>query len=303
MSEKIKAIKKYSFQFGQRSFGNWSEVEDEPTLASVSQYDEQNRLVEEIKYDQDGEIEERHRYQYDNNGRVVEYKMEMPLDGVEESTRTSRNEKSLATCIQKFYGDDGGEKREFTYNDLEEVESVSHYDEEGVLEQKEVFTYDDKNRMVKRESFDGSNQLTKSTTFVYGENEQPLEQLEYDGNNNLLSKIAFTFDEHGDEIKVLQTNDKGEKTTVITTHYDDLHRPVLRKSSGFYTRITNYAYDEKGNLTEESLSDENGMVITRSLHDYDENNRLAADAYYETDLTRGGRDTSLGSRYEYEFYS
>ena len=95
----------------------------------------------------------------------------------------------------------------------------------------------------------------------------------------------------------------GEKIHQVITSYDDLHRPVIRKSSGFYTRITNYTYDEKGNLTEESLSDENGMVITRSLHDYDENNRLVADAYYETDLTRGGRDTSLGSRYEYEFYA
>lgn len=303
MSEKIKAIKKYSFQFGQRSFGNWADVEDEPVLSSITQYDEQAHLVEEVKYDSDGEIEERHHYKYDNAGRVVEYKMEMPVDEVEESTRTTRNEKGFATSIQKFYGEDGGEKREFTYNCLEEVESVSHYDEEGMLEQKEVFSYDEKKRLMKREVYDGNNLFTKITTFFYGENDLPVEQIEYDGKNNLLNKIVFTHDDHGNEIKVLQTNDKGEKTTVIITQYDDLHRPVHRKSSGFYTRITQYAYDEKGNLTEESLSDENGMVITRSLHDYDENNRLAADAYYETDLTRGGRDTSLGSRYEYEFYT
>ena len=303
MSEKIKSIKKYSFQFGQRSFGNWSEVEEEPVLASVSQYDEQSRLTEEIKYDLEGEIEERHHYKYDNAGRIVEYKMEMPVEEVEESTRTTRNEKGFAVCIQKFYGQDGGEKKEITYNPMEEVESVSYYDEEGVLEQKEVFSYDDKKHLLKREVYDGNNALEKMTTFTYGENEQPLEQIEYDGKKNLLNKVAFKYDNHGDEIKILQTNDNGENTTQINTTYDDLHRPVLRKSSGFYTRITNFAYDEKGNLTEESLSDENGMIITRSLHDYDDNNRLAADAYYETDLTRGGRDTSLGSRYEYEFYS
>ncbi len=303
MSEKIKSIKKYSFQFGQRSFGNWADVEDEPVLSSVTQYDEQGHLFEEIKYNSDGEIEERHHYKYDNAGRVVEYKMEMPLDEVEESTRTTRNEKGFATCIQKFYGDDGGEKRDFIYNNLDEVESISHYDEEGVLEQKEVLSYDDKKRLVKREVYDENNSLNKVTTFLYGDNDQPVEQNEFDSKNNLLSKVAFTYDDHGNEIKVLQTNEKGEKTTVIITQYDDLHRPVHRKSSGFYTRITQYAYDEKGNLTEESLSDENGMIITRSLHDYDENNRLAADAYYETDLTRAGRDTSLGSRYEYEFYT
>ncbi len=303
MSEKIKSIKKYSFQFGQRSFGNWSEVEDEPVLASITQYDEQGRVVEEVKYDLDGEVEEHHHYKYDNAGRVIEYKMEMPSDEVEESTRTTRNEKGFATCIQKFYGEDGGEKREFSYNHLDEIASILHFDEEGVLEQKEVFSYDDKKRLQKREVYSGNDKLEKSTVFNYGENEQLLEQIEYDDKNNLLSKVVFTYDEHGDEIKTLQTNSKGEKTNQIITQYDYLHRPVIRKSSGFYTRITNYAYDEKGNLTEESLSDENGMVITRSLHDYDENNRLAADAYYETDLTRGGRDTSLGSRYEYEFYA
>ena len=126
---------------------------------------------------------------------------------------------------------------------------------------------------------EGNEAVSKITTFSYGENEQPLEQIEYDGKNNLVSKVVFTYDEHGDEIKILQTNDKGEKTTQVITVYDDLHRPVQRKSSGFYTRVTAYAYDEKGNLVEESLSDENGMIITRSLHDYDENNRLAADAY------------------------
>ncbi len=303
MSEKIKSIKKYSFQFGQRSFGNWSEVEDEPVLSSVTNYDEQGRIEEEIKFDADGEIEERHHYTYDTNGKVIEYKMEMPLDEVEESTRTTRNEKGFALTVQKFYGDDAGEKRTYTYNHLEEVESIAEFDEEGILQQKEFFTYDDKKRLLKRELHDADNKPLKATTFSYGENDQPLEQMEYDNKNNLLSKVVFTYDDNGNEIKIIQTNEKGEKTAQVITQYDDFHRPVHRKSSGFYTRITTYAYDEKGNLTEESLSDENGMVITRSLHDYDEDNRLAADAYYETDLTRGGRDTSLGSRYEYEFYS
>ena len=302
MPEKIKAIKKYSFQFPQHSFGSWSEVEDEPVLSSVSLYDELGRITEEIKYDADGEIEERHHYVFDSQGRVIEYKMEMPLDEVEEYTRTTRDEKGFALSIQKFYGEDSGEKTEFTYNPMDEVESIMHYDEEGVLEQKEAFTYDDKKRLIKREQFRADNQLEKITSFIYNENDQLAEQIDYDGKNNLQNKAVFTYDDKGNEIKVLQTNNKGEKTTMIVTQYDDLHRPVHRKSSGFYTRVTTYAYDDKGNLTEETLGDENGMIITRSLHDYDDNNRLVADAYYETDLTRGGRDTSLGSRYEYEFY-
>lgn len=111
MSQKIKSLKKYSFQFGQQSFGNWSEVEDEPILASVTQYDEQGRIVEEVKFDSGSEIEERHLYQYDSNNKVIEYKMEMPLDGVEETIRTQRNEKGQALAVQKFYGEDGSEKR------------------------------------------------------------------------------------------------------------------------------------------------------------------------------------------------
>ena len=302
MAQKIKAIKKYSFEFSQQSFGNWSEIENEPVLASVTQYDEKGRIVEEVKYDADSEIEERHHYQYDNNNKVIEYKMEMPMDQVEETIRTKRNEKGQALFVQKFYGEDASEKKKYAYSDDGEVQSFLSYDEEGVPESREVYQYDEKKRLIKREVFE-PDALTRQTHFTYNEKDEPLEQSEHDSKNNLLNKVVFTYDDHGNQIKVLQLNDKGAKTSIVTTTYDDLHRPIERKSSGFYTRITYYGYDNKGNLTEETLSDENGMIITRSLYDYDENNRLAADAYYETDLTRAGRDTSMGSRYEYEFMS
>jgi hypothetical protein len=74
-------------------------------------------------------------------------------------------------------------------------------------------------------------------------------------------------------------------------------------SRGFYTRISNFEYDELGRIVEESLSDENGFVISRSNFEYNEKGELIGEIIYETDLTRAGRDTHLSYRYEYSYFS
>ena len=76
---------------------------------------------------------------------------------------------------------------------------------------------------------------------------------------------------------------------------------IRRESHSFYVRISEYEYDEKGNLLEEALSYENGFVITRSRYVYNEKDHVIEETLYETDLTRAGRDTHIIHRYEYAF--
>ena len=71
----------------------------------------------------------------------------------------------------------------------------------------------------------------------------------------------------------------------------------IAKSS--YVRITAFEYDEQGRVIEESLSDQNDFVISRTRLTYDDDGRIAEETIYETDLTRSGRDTHLSNRFEY----
>jgi hypothetical protein len=75
---------------------------------------------------------------------------------------------------------------------------------------------------------------------------------------------------------------------------------ISRTTSGFYTRIYAYEYDDAGRLIDETTTDENGALISRSSYQFDEAGRLIHETAYEKDLTHSGRDMAMAYRYEYE---
>lgn len=297
----VKVIRKYAtpirsmMHAGGDGNGNSSEF-----LAWEAHYNEQGHLIHEIKFHNDGSQEEVHSYTYDEKGNLIQHHLSVPLEGIEEKFITERNADGQPLKIYKIYGDDPGERTEYTYGQQALPVQVEIYDADGEHEQSESMLYDDQGKIITRK-ISPSNEPVREYKFLYDDKGNISAQEEYDENGKLKGKVTFKYDDDGRETEVRQLNNENKSTSVTTSEYNDNKQLVRKTSRGFYIRITSFLYDEKGNVTEESLSDENGFVISRNRYEFNDDNMLESETVYETDLTRGGRDTHTGYRYEYEF--
>lgn len=269
-------------------------------LTLEAQYDSRGLILREWKLPHGETSAEHHTYTYNEQGQLLEHHLEIPDDGIEERFVTKRNEKGKATEITKFYADDPGERTTYIYDSNDDVAEITAYDADGEFELKETFEFDSKKRMIKRvtEKADGT---VSQLDYEYNDQDQIVSIIEKDEKGNLISKQEHDYTTGGLEAKIRQYNAEGKILTEVTSEYDDLARLIMKRTAGFYIRISRFGYDEQGNLIEESLSDENDFVISRSRFEYDENKRLISETIYETDLSRAGRDTHYTNRYEYIF--
>jgi YD repeat-containing protein len=277
-----------------------SQEEQPEELTLEAKYNDKGLLISEWKLQHGETSAELHTYAYDPQGRLLLHQLEIPDEGIEEKFVTQRNANGQAVEIQKFYGDDPGERTVYVYGENGEPSAITAYDADGDFDKCEKFTYDDQKRMVKREVKKSDN---SETVLEYAYNDQGLlaAVTEKDAKGNLLSRQEHDYTMEGLEARILLFNESGKQITEILSLYDENGRLVSKKSISYYTRIQRYEYDDAGNVVEESLSDENDFVISRTRYDFDDNSRLISETIYETDLTRAGRDTHYSNRYEYEF--
>lgn len=296
----MKTIRKYSTQI--RSILRSTSDQDQNTevLTQEEEYDAKNLLVLEKRFSMDGELEEVHSYVYDEQGRLLTHLLEIPEDRISEKFVTTRNADGNPVKIVKFYGDDEGEKTEYEFGTNAEVVKIIRFDADGELEANEELEYDDQSKLVARNissPVDGN----KNYRFYYDENSQLIKEEELDDNGAVLSFVEIDYDEEGRETYVSRYNEAGKMLSQQVSEYDEMGRLARRIAKGFHVRITAFEYDEQGRVVEESLSDQNDFVISRTRLSYDNDGRIAEETIYETDLTRSGRDTHLSHRFEYVF--
>lgn len=296
----MKAIRKYSTPIISmlRSTSEQSSVPE--VLTHEEEYNDKNLLVLEKKYDMDGEIEEVHMYSYDEQGRLLNHLLEIPEDGISERFVTTRNADGNPTMIVKYYGDDEGEKTEYVYGSNAQVIQIMRYDADGEFEAQEDLEYDDQSKLMVRR-ITSPLEENKVYRFSYDEKSNLIKEEDFDENDRLTSYVEIDYDEEERETYVSRFNESGKMISQLLTEYDSLGRIVRKIAKSSHVRITSFEYDEQGRVIEESLSDQNDFVISRTRLTYDDDGRIAEETIYETDLTRSGRDTHLSNRFEYVF--
>ena len=126
-----------------------------------------------------------------------------------------------------------------------------------------------------------------------------IKEEDFDENDQLSAYVEIDYDEEERETYVSRFNEAGKMISQLLTEYDAQGRIVRKIAKSSNVRITSFEYDEQGRVIEESLSDQNDFVISRTRLTYDDDGRIAEETIYETDLTRSGRDTHLSNRFEY----
>jgi hypothetical protein len=273
-------------------------------LSWATNYNDKGLQLDELKYFADGEVEEHHRYTYNNEGHVTLHEVSLPDDGIEESFITERNVHGWPISIIKMYGDDPGEKTIYEYNENGQPLKIVQFDADGELDSSEEISYDTHGNMYERIiEAPNADRTYRKVLFKYNEKNLLVIAEEFDADGKSVGRHEYAYNEDGLEVKLLQFNDEGKKTAEVNSEYNEIGKITKKVSRGFYTRISNFEYDELGRIIEESLSDENGFVISRSNFEYNESGELVGEIVYETDLTRAGRDTHLSYRYEYSYFN
>ena len=276
------------------------EPDQEELLVLTAVYNEKGFLLSEARMDIEGGDEEVHSYRYNDQGYLTEHLLEIPADGIMERFVTIRNSDGLPLEITKYYGEEPGEKTSYTYGAHAQPVRIVRYDADGVFEEEDELLYDDQARMISRIVKNAEGQ-EKAILFTYDENGRLVKEEERLGDD-IVSVLNTEYDQYGREVWLRRLNAEGKMVSAQESQYDEVGRLVRRTTRGFYTRISTYTYNEAGQLAEESLSDENGFVISRNRMEYNEDGQLSDETVYETDLTRAGRDTHLANRYEYEYF-
>ncbi len=303
MSQKlsVKSISKYATPIRSMMRAGADNEQENEYKSWSAEFDQNGLPTEEKKYFDNGQIEEIHNYEYNEKGNTLKHKITVPGEGIEESFITERDANGNPIKITKYYGEEAGEVTVYIYGTNAKPIQIDQYDADGEHEQTEWLTYDDHSKAIKKHVKNYQDETETFYVFSYNDKSLLILQEEQDAEEKLVGRLSFDYDEEGKEINSKQTNEDNKKIAEVVTIYNELGKMIRRESNSFYVRISEYDYDEKGNLLEEALSDENGFVITRSRYVYNDKDHVIEETLYETDLTRAGRDTHIIHRYEYVF--
>lgn len=302
MSAQIKTVRRFTQRYKNYSFSELMNKADEEFLELVVEMDSTGNILMESKFDNEGELEERNSYTYSALGKLEEHVLLYAIDDVTERRVLKRNEKGHLLEEVKYYGDDAGEKIEYSYDGKENISEIKRFDEEGDFDSKEEMKYDESGSLIERIRTDKNGAVIERLTFLQNSDSNEIEELEFHPDGKVKSKTVVRLNEKGKEVSSVQTTPDGKLIAAITTAYDERGNVLERHYKDFYSKSMRYTYDEQDRMLTQELFDGSGMLLKKNIYEYDEAGNIITEQTFEIDTSRGGRDKHFGTRYEYEFY-
>jgi len=296
---KVKSIKKYTTRFKKMAFGG---VPDEEVLASHTFFDEKGNLVAEEKIDEDDGILEINKYLYDDSGKMVRHNLIMEAEGISEMYEFNRDEKNRLLSEIKYYGEDPGEKTEYSYSTHDQPVTIARYDADGEPESFEKIAYNERDLLVEHQKMGPDQKLIETTKIGYNEKDGPIEKRVYDAKDKLIRTTAISYNDKGELVRITEKNSDGIVISDIISTYDDRGNVIQRKIRDFHSRTLRFEFDESDNCITEEIFDENGNLTMKSNYEFDENKQLISESGYFMDMNRSAQMANTQSRYEYEYF-
>jgi len=239
---------------------------DEKNVRNYYTYETLDRRLEKTHFFLDGNIEYKHVWLYDTNNRLImDGKYHYNYANSVGKPILGRNWKgeydgrgNLVNSIQYSHGTDVEEAFTFKYS------KEGHLIEKNTEDYKWNYIYD-------------SGLLKKIIRLQLLLNDKVDYSwvLEYDEFNNLIRKTRYNNDDidhvlkweydKGNKIKEVEcVNENGSFVEYSTTFEYSENNMILKESGEWLT--TNYRYDSKNLLIEESSMDSNGKIISRKIY-------------------------------------
>ncbi len=237
-------------------------------------YNDQGFLFEEIMKEDDGFVAEHKTFAYDEKGNITR-EFRHYTDGSFDIIQYQYNDQGLLR-FKETIDPDGERESSETY----EYENgfISHYlmhDADGDIVNEKHWTFDEKGNVTDYTEFDGMAGSTIRKTTAYHPSGTKKEILTYN-DDQLIEKVLMEENENGQLTQVLEEN-------------------VSRKN------ITQFTYDEAGNIIGQEEFDRNGNLVSRVQRAYDKQKKLLTSDVFIDGSGRGlSRNYSL--RHEYNYY-
>ncbi|MCC7231557.1 MAG: hypothetical protein IT242_01330 [Bacteroidia bacterium] len=302
MAGKIKIIKRFNQRYKSLSFSELMTRADEEYLEMQAEMDEQGNVVTESKFNAEGELEERNSYTWNSSGKLMSHELYYAVDDVTEHRVLTRDDKDRLISEVKYYGEDAGEKTEYSYDDKDNISEIKFYDEEGDFSAREVYSYSKNGSVSEKYRYGQDGKVTEHLTFTPGSEEKQVDETEFNPDGSVRSKTMVRFNDQGKEISSVQTTADGKLISSVATMYDDRGNVIEKKHKDFYSKTLRYEYDEADRVIVTELYDGSGLLLRKNIVSYNDDGQVLNEQTFEIDTARGGKDKHFGNRYEYELY-
>ncbi|MFM9052643.1 MAG: hypothetical protein ACKOKF_10085 [Bacteroidota bacterium] len=301
MEKSISTIRRFNQHYRTLSFSELMSKADDEFLELVVRLGKGGHPLEESKFDSGGDLEERNEYRYTASGKLSEHILYYASEDVTERRVLVRDVNDRTIQEVRYYGDDTGERLEYSYDEKGQVVTVVRFDEEGEFDYREEMFYDLEGSITHRNKTDKDGKPLGSLVFIK-ESKDSIDEKELDAEGRLMTLTTFKYDEKGNETLSEQRKADGSLISGVYTTYDESGKVLERRHKDFFSKIVRYAYDENGRMIAQEMLDASGLLLRKNVYEYDENGRISKEQVFEIDASRGGRDKHYGTRYEYDYF-
>ena len=249
--------------------GNKTAYMIEDSLVTIYEYDENNRLIRESVHEvnpalagnrewamaEPGEIRSEYFYEYDNNGRLS-IKLDPGLSRDSEFAKYTSEDNVLFndSWHEYTYGEDGKLLKEA-------------YFAFGTKGYEDVYTYDERGNLLSKVTLD--DDYPRSEEYEYNENNVCVSRKTY-SRENLTTEV--TYNDQGKTLTLITYDfydNIGEKTNELRYEYDEEGRKIrCWYNNSLESGISEYTYDENGNLKFEHVYDFDGNLKSYAVFEY-----------------------------------
>jgi hypothetical protein len=265
---------------------------------TVSEFDKNGQLVQEVRYTEDGEIDEKNVNVYDESGKLKESMTYLDEEAPAEHKSYERDEEGQVIKAFKHYQD--GEKDTIHYNRdaqgrVTEKITIDSFNEE---EARETIEYEGEN--IAHRVITEYDEKTLDESFEYDEKGKLAKHTKWTINEEDAT-YASTFNEDGNLMQVMKYNEKGKLLSRVVYHYE-AKRPVkIVEETPYGTNTSHIKYDEKGNPAEQFEENDAGEMNHKVLKKFNDQ----GDVIESEILIRrhgNGPDQHYKLYYEYQYY-
>jgi len=241
--------------------------------SSVTTYDQNGNIVEEVNYRRNGDVLYVNTYKYDSQGNRIEY---VKYDGNREKINYK----------QSFIFDGKGNKLiETGYNGADHYKNTYKYDGQGNLREINYYVDDklDEQRLLRRDGnlteikiYDGQGAFKFTLLNRYDNRKNLIEELKNEVNNTTSRKVNYDYDQQAnlsEEVKYLY----GNFTYKMTYKYDknnNLLEVQEEKPGAEPYLLKKYTYTPEGTLTREQWRPDAGKKFSVKEYTYDSSGKV-----------------------------
>lgn len=192
------------------------------------------------------------------------------------SAKTDWEELSLKGRVKEMHTD----WESISFNEAGSFDYIEYYDlymdyfEDGYAGCQE-YQYDSLGRLLKIDEYDYEDSFLGETSYEYNEEGRLAKKVVFYSDKR--TEVVYTYDSRGNLIKSRETGEGGTLLAMDTHEYDAegkrTRTSVYESNEETPEKISDFSYDDKGNLLLETVSDASGTILERKAYKYDSHNR------------------------------